>query len=223
MPTPCSITVAGKITYTFSGFNFLSSAASGGGNNALLTFSKVSAPNGVVFLANAGQTSGFTFSYNVAIAPAVPAFVAYGTPFIVSIATGSRSGNGSGAVQLVVSPAFCQAIVVSTPQANCTIAAGQPLTLSPGNIVTLSGNAGNVSIGAFSNLFDTTFTPLAIGLDIDGSNSYEALNDGLLVLRYMLGLRGTALVNGATQPGAKRTTAAQIEPYIQALLPTLPP
>ena len=122
--------MAGKITSTFSGFNFLSSAASGGGNvyaeadvsigvttgggnTALLTFSKVSAPNGVVFLANAGQTSGFTFSYNVAIAPAVPAFVAYGTPFIVSIATGSRSGNGSGAVQLVV----------STPQANCTIAA----------------------------------------------------------------------------------------------------
>ena len=164
---------------------------SGGGNTALLTFSKVSAPNGVVFLANAGQTSGFTFSYNVAIAPAVPAFVAYGTPFIVSIATGSRSGNGSGAVQLVV----------STPQANCTIAAGQPLTLSPGNIVTLSGNAGNVSIGAFSNLFDTTFTPLAIGLDIDGSNSYDALTDGLLVLRYMLGLRGTALVNGAPAGG----------------------
>ena len=42
---------------------------------------------------------------------------------------------------------------------------------------------------------------------------------GLLMLRYLFGLRGPALVNGAVGPSAGRGTAATIEPYIQSLMP----
>ena len=39
-------------------------------------------------------------------------------------------------------------------------------------------------------------------LDIDGNGKYDALTDGLLVLRNMFGLEGEALVNGALAPDA---------------------
>lgn len=147
VPTACSVTVgaaAARITYTFSAFNFLSSSsggggkiyneidvlidvAPGGGSSAVLTFSKNPATPGLVFFANPGETSGFTFSYNMVIAPAIPGGVSYSTPFTVS-SSGTRLNNGSGTVQLVVTGATptpsCQSIVVGTPSANCVIAAG---------------------------------------------------------------------------------------------------
>ena len=43
--------------------------------------------------------------------------------------------------------------------------------------------------------------------DIDGDGRYDALTDGLLIVRYLFGLRGVALVAGATGAGATRTTA----------------
>src|SRR5207245_1894723 len=56
-------------------------------------------------------------------------------------------------------------------------------------------------------------------LDIDGNGQTSALSDGLLLLRYLSGLRGAALVEGVIDAGATRTTPEQIEPYIQSLLP----
>ena len=44
-------------------------------------------------------------------------------------------------------------------------------------------------------------------LDIDGNGKYDALTDGLLVLRNMFGLEGEALVNGALAPDAIYTSA----------------
>ena len=55
--------------------------------------------------------------------------------------------------------------------------------------------------------------------DIDGNNSQDALTDGLLLIRYLFGLRGQTLISGAIGPGATRTTSAQIEPYLQTLMP----
>lgn len=52
-------------------------------------------------------------------------------------------------------------------------------------------------------------------LDIDGNGQVEALTDGVLTLRYLLGLRGDALVAGATGACASRDTAA-IEAYLAA-------
>ena len=54
-------------------------------------------------------------------------------------------------------------------------------------------------------------------LDVDGNTQVDALSDGLILLRYLFGLRGAALTAGAMTSGATRTTA-QIEAYIQTLL-----
>jgi hypothetical protein len=55
-------------------------------------------------------------------------------------------------------------------------------------------------------------------MDIDQNGTVDALTDGLLLLRYAFGLRGSALVSGAVGPGAARNTAAAIEAYLAACL-----
>ena len=57
------------------------------------------------------------------------------------------------------------------------------------------------------------------GLDVDGNGAYNASTDGLLVARYLLGLRGTALISGAIGAGATRTSASSVEQYLFDLLP----
>ena len=57
------------------------------------------------------------------------------------------------------------------------------------------------------------------GLDVDGNGQADALTDGLMLIRYLFGLRGSSLIAGAIGAGATRMTAAQIEEYIQSLLP----
>ena len=55
-------------------------------------------------------------------------------------------------------------------------------------------------------------------LDVDGNGQADALTDGLMLIRYMFGLRGAALLNGAIGPGATRTTIVQVETYIVSIL-----
>jgi murein DD-endopeptidase MepM/ murein hydrolase activator NlpD len=50
--------------------------------------------------------------------------------------------------------------------------------------------------------------------DIDGNGSVSAATDGVLLLRYLLGLRGVALTSGAVGAGATRATADLLEPFI---------
>ena len=51
-------------------------------------------------------------------------------------------------------------------------------------------------------------------IDIDGNQTISATSDGLMLLRAMLGLTDVAVTQGATVPGAPRTTWAQIAPYV---------
>ena len=55
--------------------------------------------------------------------------------------------------------------------------------------------------------------------DIDQSGSVDALSDGLILLRYFFGLRGDALINDVISPDANRTSAADIEAYIESHMP----
>ena len=59
--------------------------------------------------------------------------------------------------------------------------------------------------------------PFAV-LDVDHNGVSEASKDGVLMLRYLLGFRGNALVAGAVGTGARRTSAVDIETYIGSLL-----
>ena len=54
--------------------------------------------------------------------------------------------------------------------------------------------------------------------DVDGNGRVEASTDGLMIVRTLLGLTGTAITNGAIGTGATRNVA-QIEAYIQTLKP----
>ena len=56
-------------------------------------------------------------------------------------------------------------------------------------------------------------------LDIDQNGSFDALTDGLILLRYAFGLRGDSLIDGVIDTNANRTTAAEIEAHIQSLVP----
>lgn len=51
-------------------------------------------------------------------------------------------------------------------------------------------------------------------MDVDQNGQVDALTDGLMLLRYMFGLRGAALIQGALGSGAARNTAALIEAYL---------
>ena len=60
-------------------------------------------------------------------------------------------------------------------------------------------------------------------LDIDGNGRVDALSDGLLILRYLFGLRGNALIAGAFDPRGARPTASAMEAYIASLIqPQIP-
>ena len=50
--------------------------------------------------------------------------------------------------------------------------------------------------------------------DIDANGVVDALTDGVLLLRYLLGLHGDQLITGAIGPNAARNTAAAIEAHI---------
>jgi hypothetical protein len=60
-------------------------------------------------------------------------------------------------------------------------------------------------------------TPPAGSLDIDGNSKYDALTDGLLLLRGMFGLSGDALVSGTVASDATYTVSSDIEARIQLL------
>lgn len=54
-------------------------------------------------------------------------------------------------------------------------------------------------------------------LDIDGDGKCDALTDGLLIMRYLFGFRGDALLNSALSPNATRNDDTLIINYINSL------
>ena len=58
-------------------------------------------------------------------------------------------------------------------------------------------------------------------LDVDGNGRYDALTDGLLILRYMFGLDGETLILGTVASDATLTTPAEIEAQIELTYPLL--
>jgi hypothetical protein len=177
-PTSCSITVGGTNIFTVSNFNLVNAGGSGGGQtytgediaidigsggglSMVLTFSHNEAgpSSGTVFFNNAGQASNFTFSYDLELTTAVPGTASLIDPLTVALGLSSFAGNGQSAVQLSTSgvQGLCQATTVTTSDTcNLPLVLSNPLSF--GNIVSMSGNAGNTSIGTFTNLFQSDFT-----------------------------------------------------------------
>ena len=85
---------------------------------------------------------------------------------------------------------------------------GQPLT----DGVT-APDANFVYSGDLIERFNST----GLLLDIDDDKSIDALTDGLLILRFLFGIRGENLSSNALAPNAGRTTVRELEDYLQAL------
>ncbi len=56
-------------------------------------------------------------------------------------------------------------------------------------------------------------------LDVDENGETDALTDGILILRSLFGFTGDSLINGAIGDNANRTTATEIEDFIDSFLP----
>lgn len=61
----------------------------------------------------------------------------------------------------------------------------------------------------------------AIAFDADGNGLLDAATDGVLIARYLLGMTGDSLINGALGPGATRTTGVAISSHLATLHATL--
>jgi subtilisin family serine protease len=55
--------------------------------------------------------------------------------------------------------------------------------------------------------------------DVDGNGQADAMTDGIMIIRYLFGMRGAPLTLDALGPGAKRTDPADIASYIATLRP----
>jgi hypothetical protein len=58
-------------------------------------------------------------------------------------------------------------------------------------------------------------------VDIDGNGTVDALTDGLIILRYLFGLRGDVLINGVVAPDASITSADGVGAKVESLMPAL--
>lgn len=79
----------------------------------------------------------------------------------------------------------------------------------------LGGTATRVDPDAIKTYLDG----LGLALDIDGDGAVTPMRDGLLILRYMLNLRGAPLLTGVANPTGTRTINGTIEQYLGTLMP----
>jgi hypothetical protein len=110
----------------------------------------------------------------------------------------------------------------STLEASCQTSTGaQPASSLQVGVALPDCVAGTVTWSASTRTL--TCAPITQWLDVDASTSgaYDALTDGLLVMRYLLGIRGTALTNNALSSTALRTNPAAIAAYLDSIRASL--
>ena len=81
-----------------------------------------------------------------------------------------------------------------------------------------------LTIPASATALTANFTVGAFvpSLDVDNDGRFDAPTDGLLILRYLLGYRGAALIADAVATnGGERTSATEIETTSPLFCPTL--
>ena len=83
----------------------------------------------------------------------------------------------------------------------------------------VAGATGRTATRTSSAAIASYLDSIRSALDVDGNGAVDALTDGLLIVRYLFGLRGAGLSDGAVSSGAARPTAALIEDYLRTLIP----
>ncbi len=112
----------------------------------------------------------------------------------------------------------CIAVTVTAGQAQCLIG-----SLSVGHhIVTALYSGDTLNTGSTSSTLDQNV--IVGSLDVDASvtqTKYDASTDGVLMVRYLFGLTGNALVSGALGGTATRTDPVDIKNYLDGIRPSL--
>lgn len=83
-------------------------------------------------------------------------------------------------------------------------------SLTTGVVGSLANRADPTQIGDYLNSIRSY-------LDVDNNGVVDALTDGVLIIRYLLGLTGPPLVQGAIGKDAMRTAHADIQRYLATL------
>jgi Metallo-peptidase family M12B Reprolysin-like/Calx-beta domain len=154
------------------------------------------------------------------------------------IATVQRTGGSNGAIsvpiQLAASPGTATAGSDYTNIFPITVNFGDgdstnktvslPIigdtTFEPNETINLLlGNpTGGASLGTQTTstytILNDDLAPTGLNLDIDANGRVDALTDGILAIRYLFGLTGTSLTNGAVGVGATRTSGTDIINYL---------
>jgi hypothetical protein len=154
---------------------------------------------------------------------------------ISSLALGSHgiSAQYSGDLQNSgsVSPTLSQSVGPPSLDVDASITGSKYDAVTDGLLAIryLQGLTGSALVAGALGPTATRTDPVAIKnyldfirplLDIDGNGAEDAFTDGVLIVRYLFGLRGEALIaNAIDLPLATRKTAPEIETYIQSLLP----
>ncbi|MBK8738297.1 MAG: InlB B-repeat-containing protein [Betaproteobacteria bacterium] len=161
----------------------------------------------VGWFTDAGLTNVFSF------ATPITADITLYAKWTVNNYTVTFNSNGGTAVTGQVIPYNSTATAPAAPTKAGSILAGW------------FTDAGLTSVFNFATPITADITLYAkwqLGtLDIDANGSYDALTDGLLVIRYLFGLSGAALTDNAIGSGATRADAEGIASYLSGLLPLL--
>lgn len=83
----------------------------------------------------------------------------------------------------------------------------------------VSGAIGEAAARSDAASISEYLSNLQPALDIDGDGATLAETDAVLVLRYLLGFRGDALIANAISQGAVRNTSALVEAHLSSLAP----
>lgn len=192
------------------------------GDSADLSVTKVDAPDPVlagndlaytVTVNNAGPSNAASASLSDTL-PAGTTFVSLSSPGGWSCTTPAVGAGGTVSCgNASVAPG--SAVFTLVVKVGAAVASGTVLTdTATVSSATTDPNPGNDSATA-------TTTVGSPHVDIDGNNSYDALTDGLLIVRNLAGLTGTSLTGGAIGQGATRSTPAEIVQYLDTIRPHL--
>ncbi len=212
------------------------------------TISALSLPSGYFSLGTVGTCGALP----IILPPAASCTVDVNrVPGAVAGVAQVTSSNGNLSVPLnVASPAVVNLNLATTPPGLRLKVDGQlfptPLSLqvASGTSVSVEAVAQNLAASGYTfaswsdagaaahvvvvpaagGTFTATFspTPFVPKLDVDNDGVVSAATDGMLVLRYLLGIRGTALVAGLPIPAtAERSAPASIVAYLDQILASL--
>ena len=100
------------------------------------------------------------------------------------------------------------------------------LTINFNTAEDVDADTTTIGFSSVSNASGYAFAPTSYDMsilsgswDFDRDGTADALTDGLMLLRYLFGLRGDSLIDAAVANGASRSTATEIEAYIISLMP----